>query len=325
MRTGADSQVRETLIPRRPLTAPMVRVAAVQAEPVLLDAAKSLEKAVGLVARAADMGAGLVVFPETFVPGYAQWAHSARFEDARHKAVYARLARNSVRVPEDLQQVADAAKTHRTTVVLPVTERDPRTPGTLYNTMVVFGPDGAYLGKHRKLVPTHHERTVYGYGDGDTLRAFEVDGVRFGGLLCWNNYMPLARAALYRQGIQIWLAPTADDLDAWQETMRFIARESRCFVVCAALLQRKSSFPEDWELRDDPAWEAEDEWNERGGSCIVGPDGAYLAHPVYQEETILVADLDLDQTVAERLTFDPMGHYGRPEVLRLDVVGLDDA
>lgn len=300
-----------------------LRVAAVQAEPVLLDAAASLQKAVDLVHQAADRGARLVLFPETFVPGYAQWSHSARFEDEAHKAVYARLARNSLLVPEDLDLIQAVAKERQVTVVLPVTEKTQRTPGTLFNTMAVFGPDGRFLGKHRKLVPTHHERTVYGYGDGDTLRAFEVDGVRFGGLLCWNNYMPLARAALYQQGIQIYLAPTADDLDSWQNTMQFIARESRCFVVCAALLQRKASFPADWELRDDPAWLQEDEWNERGGSCILAPDGSYLAPPVYQEETILVADLDLDRVVAERMTFDPMGHYGRPEVLRLDVDGLD--
>lgn len=243
-----------------------LRVAAVQAEPVLLDLQKTLEKTVDLVREAADKGARLVLFPETFVPGYAQWSHSARFEDRAHKAVYARLARNSVRVPEDLAVVAEVAKERGVTVVLPVTEKEPETPGTLYNTMVVFGPDGSYQGKHRKLVPTHHERTVYGYGGGETMRAFDVDGVRFGGLLCWNNYMPLARAALYRQGIQIWLAPTADDLDSWQTAMQFIARESRCFVISAALLQRKSSFPADWELKDDPAWAAEDEWNERGGS-----------------------------------------------------------
>ncbi|MBW3582660.1 MAG: carbon-nitrogen hydrolase family protein [Euryarchaeota archaeon] len=300
-----------------------LRVAAVQAEPVILDAERSLEKAARLVREAAAEGAKLVVFCETFVPGYAQWAHSARFEDPKHKAAYARLARNSVRVPDDLERIAEVAKATATTVVLPVTEKDPRTPGTLYNTLTVFGPDGRYVGKHRKLVPTHHERTVYGYGGGDTMRAFEVDGVRFGGLLCWNNFMPVARYALYRQGIQVYLAPTADDLPSWQTAMRFIARESRAYIVAPALVQRRSSFPDDWELRGEPAWESEDEWNERGGTCIVAPDGEYLHEPVYAQETTLIADLDLDRVVAERQTFDPAGHYAREEVLRLTVTDLE--
>lgn len=303
---------------------PPLRVAAVQAEPVLMDAKATLAKAADLVRQAGRDGARLVVFPETFVPAYAQWAHSARFEDAKHKAVFARLARNSVRVPEDLAVVADAARRANATVAIGVTEHvDGESPANLYNTLAVFGPDGAFRGKHRKLVPTHHERTVYRYGDGDTMRAFEHEGVRFGGLLCWNNFMPLARYALYQQGIQLWLAPTADDLPSWQTAMQFIARESRSFVISPVLIQRKSHFPVDWELRGDPAWEAENEWNERGGSCILGPDGSYLAGPVYDEETILYADCDLDRVVAERLTFDPSGHYARPEVLGVSVRGLE--
>ena len=300
-----------------------LRAAVVQAEPVLLDREATLAKAVELVREAAGSGSRLIVFPETFVPGYAQWAHSSRFEDPKQKAAFARLVRNSVRVPEDLSSIAAVAKQTKTTVVMPVTETEPRTPGTPYNTMAVFGPDGAFLGKHRKLVPTHHERTIYGYGGGETLRAFESQGVRFGGLLCWNNYMPLARAALYAQGVQVWIAPTADDLPSWSNAMRFIARESRSYVLSANLIQRKSHFPKDWELRGDPAWEAENEWNESGGSCIVGPDGEFVVEPVFEKETILSAELDLDRVVAERLTFDPTGHYGRGEVLRLDVQGLD--
>lgn len=300
-----------------------LRVAAVQAEPVLMDAKATLSKAVDLIRQAGDKGARLILFPETFVPAYAQWAHSARFEDALHKRAFARLARQSVRVPQDLEVVAAAARRAGATVAIGVTERvDGESPANLYNTLAVFGPYGEFLGKHRKLVPTHHERTVYRYGDGDTLRAFQSEGTRFGGLLCWNNFMPLARFALYQQGIQVWLAPTADDLPSWQTAMKYIARESRCFVLSAVLLQRKSHFPDDWELRGDPAWEAENEWNERGGSCIVGPDGEYLVEPVYEEETVLVADCDLDRVVAERLTFDPSGHYARPEVLDLQVRGL---
>lgn len=289
-----------------------------------MDAKGSLAKAAHLIRQAGDKGARFILFPETFVPAYPQWAHSARFEDPKHKAAFARLARNSVRVPEDVGIISDAAKRARSSVAIGLTELDGgESPASLYNTLAVFGPNGAYLGKHRKLVPTHHERTIYRNGNGDTLRAFHVDGLTFGGLLCWNNFMPLARYALYRQGIQLWLAPTADDLASWAVAMRYIARESRCFVISAALLQRRSHFPDDWELRGDPAWEGENEWNEAGGSCIVGPDGEFIVEPVYKEETILTADVDLNRVVEERLTFDPSGHYARSEVLRLHVDGLD--
>lgn len=297
-------------------------LAAVQAEPVILDADACLEKATRLIERTPQ--ADLIVFPETFVPGYAHWAHDASFEDDAHKALHARLARNSLALPEDLGTIQQAAQDAEATVVLPVTEQVHETPGTLYNTMAVVGPDGTYLGKHRKLVPTHHERTAYGYGDGDTMRAFEVDGTRFGGLLCWENFMPLARAALYQQGIQLYLAPTADDLETWQTAMRFIARESRCFVVAPALVQRKASFPADFELAGTPAWEAEDAFNERGGSVILGPDAEILAGPVYEKETVLTATVDLDDAIAERQTFDPAGHFARREVLDLTVHGLEE-
>ena len=297
---------------------------------MILDAEATIAKAVQLIADAAAAGARFIVFPETFLPGYAQWAHSARFEDADHKKLHARLVRESVRVPEGLGAIEAAARKAVAVVVFPVTESDARTPGTPYNTMAMFGPDG-YLGKHRKLVPTHHERTTYGYGGGDTMRAFEATlpaaggtiTVRFGGLTCWNNYMPLARAALYMQGIQIYVAPTADDRPEWQTAMQFIAQESRCFVIAPCLIQRKSSFPADFELGDHPEWQAEKEWNERGGSCIVAPDGSYVAEPVYEKETIVYGDIDMDRVVAERQGFEAMGHYGRGEVLRLQVDGLD--
>jgi nitrilase len=297
-------------------------LAAVQAEPEILDSEGCLEKAVGIVERSDE--ADLIAFPETFVPGYAQWAHDAAFEDEDHKAAYARLAANTLQVPEDLAPIQEAAREAHATVVFPVTETVPQTPGTLYNTMTVIGPEGTYLGKHRKLVPTHHERTVYGYGDGDTMRAFEAEGTRFGGLLCWENYMPLARAALYEQGIEVYVAPTADDLESWQTTMKHVARESRCFVVAPALLQRKASFPDDFELAHRPTWEREPAFNERGGSVIVGPDGEVLAGPIYEKEAVVTATVDLADVVAERQTFDPAGHFGRSEVLDLTVRGLED-
>jgi len=249
-------------------------VAAVQAEPVVLDAEACLAKAAEKVRQLPE--ADLVAFPETFVPGYAHWSHDASFEDDDHKALHARLARNSLRLPEDLGPVREAAREAEAALALPVTERTEETPGTLYNTIAYLGPDGSFLGKHRKLVPTHHERTVHGYGDGAGLRAVETRGTRMAGLLCWENYMPLARAALYQQGIEIYLAPTADDLDSWQTTMQHVARESRCFVVAPAILQRKDAFPDDFELADRRSWQEEPRVNEAGGSVILGPDGTVL-------------------------------------------------
>lgn len=297
-------------------------VAAVQAEPEVLDAKACLAKAVDHVERLPE--ADLVAFPESFVPGYAHWSHDASFEDEDHKALHARLVENSLRVPEDLDPIQRAARETGTTVVLPVTERTETTPGTPYNTIAAIGSDGSFLGKHRKLVPTHHERTVYGYGQGEHMACFESEGLRFGGLLCWENYMPLARAALYEQGIQLYLAPTADDLESWQTTMKHIARESRCFVVAPALLQTKEAFPEDFELADHDAWQDEPEVNERGGTAIFAPDGERIAGPVYGEETVVTATIDLQETLAERQTFDPMGHFGRTDVLDLTVHGLEE-
>jgi nitrilase len=297
-------------------------LAAVQAEPAVLDGKACLAKAADLVQHNAE--ADLIAFPETFVPGYAHWAHDASFEDGDHKRLHARLARNSLELPEDLGPVAEAAREAGAVVAFPVTETVADTPGTLYNTIAVIGPDGELMGKHRKLVPTHHERTVYGYGDGYTMRAFEHEGVRFGGLLCWENYMPLARQALYEQGIQVYLAPTADDLERWQATMTHIATESRCFVVSPALLQTKSAFPADFELADHPAWQAEPDVNEAGGTAIFAPDGTTLAGPVYEEETVLTVEIDLEETIAERQTFDAAGHFAREDVLDLTVRGLEE-
>jgi len=297
-------------------------LACVQAEPVVLDATASMAKTVDLVRVNDD--ADVIAFPETFVPGYAHWAHDASFESDAHKRLHARLVNEALTLPDDLGPIQDAASAADATVVLPVTETDPDTPGTPYNTIAVIGPDGSYRGKHRKLVPTHHERTVYGYGDGDTMQAFEHRGTRLGGLLCWENYMPLARAALYQQGIQLYVAPTADDRDDWQTAMRFVAHEARCFVIAPALYQTKDAFPEDFELADTQAWHEEPHVNEAGGSAIFAPDGTVIEGPTYEKETTLTATVTVEDTIAERQTFDPAGHFARDEVLDLTLHGLEE-
>ncbi len=197
-----------------------------------------------------------------------------------------------------------------------MTERDPTRPGTLYNALLYHAPDGSLALKHRKLVPTNHERLVWGQGSGEGLRAIETPLGRLGGLICWENYMPLARFALYESGVEIYVASTADDSDAWQATLVHLARESRAFVVAPSHFQRSAAYPDDFPLRDEIA---SVETIGRGGSAILAPDGSYLAGPLYDEEGILYAELDPARLDEERQRFDPAGHYHRPDVLSLEV------
>jgi nitrilase len=297
-----------------------VKAACVQAEPVVLDRDATLEKLERLTAEAAGEGAELVVFPEAFIPVYpsSTWAkHFAGWADERSKAAFARIAEEAVAVPGPAaDRLAAAAKAHGVWLVTGVTEVDPERPGTLYNTLLYHAPDGSLALKHRKLVPTNHERLVWGPGDGSGLRAIPTDVGRLGGLICWENYMPLARFALYESGIEIYVASTADDGEAWQSTLVHIAREARSFVVSPSHFQRASAYPDDFPLRE--ALEGLDVLG-RGGSAILGPDGSYLAGPLYDAEGILYAELEPARLYEERQRFDPAGHYHRPDVLRLKV------
>src|SRR3954465_823506 len=297
-----------------------VTVACVQAEPVILDRDATIEKLATLAAEAAGNGAKLLVFPEAFIPAYPSsvWARAlAGWSEPGAKEAFALLARESLEVPsEAADRLAEIAREHEVWLVTGVTERDPEHPGTLYNTLLYHGPDGSLALKHRKLVPTNHERLGWGQGDGEGLRAIETGIGRIGGLICWENYMPLARFALYESGVEIYVASTADDSDAWQATLVHIARESRAFVVSPCHFQRGSSYPDDFPLREETA-----DLNPlgRGGSAILAPDGSYLAGPLYDEEGILYADLDPQRLAAERQRFDAAGHYHRPDVLELHV------
>ncbi len=294
-----------------------VTVACVQAEPVVLDRAATIEKLGVLTAEAASHGAGLVVFPETFVSVYPSsvWAKAlAGWGDDRAKAAFSALAREGVEVPgAAADQLGAIAREHGVWLVTGVNEVD---NGTVYNALLYHAPDGSLALKHRKLVPTNHERLIWGQGDGSGLRALQTPLGRIGGLICWENYMPLARFSLYESGVEIYLASTADDGDSWQATLVHIARESRAFVVAPSHFQRASAYPDDFPLRD--LLDGLDVIG-RGGSAILAPDGSYLAGPVYDEETILYAELDLERLFEERQRFDPAGHYHRPDVLRLEV------
>jgi nitrilase len=297
-----------------------VRVACVQAQPVILDRERTLDKVEQLAAEAAREGAELVVFPETFVSVYpsSRWAKAfaGRANDGV-KETFARIAQSSVAVGRASEQrLAATARELGIWLVTGVNEVDPERPGTIYNSLLYHAPDGSLALHHRKLVPTNHERLVWGQGDGRGLQAVETGFGRVGGLICWENYMPLARFALYESGVEIYVASTADDADAWQATLVHLARESRAFVIAPCHYQHADAYPNDFPLRDelDGAGTLG-----RGGSAILAPDGSYLAGPLYDEERILYAELDPSRLLAERQRFDPAGHYHRPDVLRLGV------
>jgi nitrilase len=290
-----------------------VRVACAQIEPVVFDREATLDKLESVAADVAAKGAQLVLFPETFVPVYpsSRWAHALAVSGEGGKELWARLARASVTVPSAAtDRIGAIARQHALVLAVGVNELD---GGTLYNTLLVFTPDGKLALRHRKLMPTNHERMVWGLGDGSGLETIDTGLGRVGGLICWENFMPLARAALYESGLDIYLAPTADDSESWHDSVRHIAREARAFVLSCCVYQRASSYPDDVPIADGS------DLLGRGGSAIVGPDGEYLAGPLWDEEGILFADLDPDLLYAERQRFDAAGHYSRPDVLRLEV------
>ena len=295
-----------------------MKVACVQVEPVILDREATLDRLEQLAAEAAGNGAELVVFPETFVPVYpsSRWAKAfAAWQNDGAKRVFAQIAENSVSVGSPAERrIGAAARELGIWLVTGVNEVESERPGTIYNSLLYHSPDGELALHHRKLVPTNHERLVWGQGDGRGLHAVETGFGRIGGLICWENYMPLARVALYESGVEIYIASTADDSEAWQATLVHIARESRAYVIAPCHYQRASSYPADFPLE----LEGPDLLG-FGGSAILAPDGSYLAGPLYEEEAILYAELDPSLLLAERQRFDPVGHYSRPDVLRLDV------
>jgi nitrilase len=302
-----------------------VKVACVQAEPAILDREATLDRLEQLAAEAAGNGAELVVFPETFIPVYpsSRWAKAfAGWQDDGAKRVFAQIAQNSIAVGSPSERrIAAAAQELGVWLVTGVNEVESERPGTIYNSLLYHSPAGELVLHHRKLVPTNHERLVWGQGDGRGLHAVETGFGRIGGLICWENYMPLARFALYESGVEIYVASTADDGDAWQATLVHIARESRAYVVSPCHFQRASSYPADFPLASELEGAG---LLGRGGSAILAPDGSYLAGPLYDDEGILYADLDPPALLAERQRFDPVGHYNRPDVLQLTVRG-DDA
>jgi nitrilase len=293
-----------------------VTVACVQAEPVVLDRSATIKKIESLAGDVADKGARLALFPEAYIPVYPsnRWVrYLAGGGDGRAKATFARLARESIVVPsKETKRLGRIAHANDLWLAIGANEL---AGGTIYNSLLLFSPGGSLALHHRKLMPTNHERLVWGLGTKQGLGAVETDLGRIGGLICWENFMPLARFALYESGIEIYLAPTAEDSDDWHVSMRHIARESRTYVLSCCVFQRVSTYPDDVEIADGP------ELIGRGGSAILAPDGSYLAGPLWDEEGILVAELDAQRLLEERQRFDPAGHYHRPDVFQFGLTG----
>jgi nitrilase len=291
-----------------------VRAAVVQAAPVAFDRARTLDKLETLAAKAAQQGAELAVFPEAFVSAYPKGLDfgavvGRRTREGRDQ--FRRYFESAVEVPgPDVERIGEAARANRLHLVVGVIERD---GGTLYCTALFFADDGRLLGKHRKVMPTAAERLVWGFGDGSTLSVFDTRLGRVGAVICWENYMPMLRMAMYSKGVQLYCAPTADDRETWLPTMRHVALEGRCFVLSACQVLRRTDLPPDLPnaLGEGILM--------RGGSCIVDPAGNVLAGRVFDEEAILTADLDLDEIARGKYDFDVAGHYARPDLFQLSV------
>lgn len=299
-----------------------VRVAVVQAAPVIMDRNETVDKAVRLTQEAGEKGAKIVIFPEAFIPAYPRGLSFGSKIGSRTMAGrqdWFRYWENSIEVPgQSTELLGEAARKAGVYLVIGVIERDQETSGgTLYCTVLFFSPEGKLLGKHRKLKPTAAERVVWGEGDGSTLPVFDTPYGKIGALICWENYMPLARAAMYAKGIQLYIAPTADARESWQSTIRHIAMEGRCFVLSCNQYVTKDMYPVDLACYDE--LESSPDIMSSGGSAIVGPLGEYVVEPIYGKEDILIADLNLRDITYSQLDFDSVGHYSRPDVFTLIV------
>ena len=300
----------------------MIKLAVVQEPPVYLDMERSLERATDLIAKAAAAGARLVVFPEVWLPGYPTfvWRLSPGKDMGKTDELFALTQANSVDLSRDgLAPLRAAAKEHGVVIVLGYQEIDGAVSGsTLFNACAIIDADGRIANNHRKLMPTNPERMVWGFGDGAGLNVVETAVGRIGALICWENYMPLARAALYAQNIDIYVAPTWDSGDTWLATMQHIAREGACWVIgCATSLEARDipeSLPHREILFPDP-----DEWVNPGDAVVYKPFGGVHAGPKRREKGLLLAEIDPGAAKASRRKFDVAGHYARPDVLSLTV------
>ena len=300
----------------------MHKIAVIQESSILLDKEKTIALAISQIEKAANSGAELVIFPEAFISGYPAWIWRLRPGNdwGINEALHSRLLNSAVDIDHnELKLLCDAARDHKVTIVCGLNERDGKlSRATLYNTVVIIGNDGNILNRHRKLMPTNPERMVWGFGDGSGLNVVDTPVGRIGTLVCWENYMPLARYSLYSQGIDIYIAPTYDSGDGWLGTMQHIAREGRCWVVSSGVAITREDIPTDFPEKESLYPESET-WINPGDSAVVAPGGEMIAGPMREEKGILFAEVDISQVAASRRALDVSGHYARPDVFNLHV------
>lgn len=300
----------------------MTKVAIAQESPVFLNKVKTIKKAVALIKQASSSGAKLIVFPEAFIPGYPAWLWRLRpgSDWSVNEKLYASLFDNSVDLnTDDILPICRAAKKHNINVVCGLNEKDNKlSQATLYNTVITIASDGTIINRHRKLMPTNPERMIWGFGDGSGLKVVDTPIGRIGALMCWENYMPLARYALYSQGIEIYIAPTYDSGDGWVGTIQHIAREGRCWVICCGVALENSDIPSDFPDRKSLYPESED-WINPGDSLVVKPGGEIVAGPMHNDKGMLYCDIDAKLVGTAKRTLDVAGHYSRPDIFKLHV------
>ncbi len=297
-----------------------VKVAAAQAAPIFLDRQRTVKKACDLIYQAGKNGAKLIVFPEAFISGYPDWVWVVPNGNSKMlDELYRELVENAVTIPdESTHQLCQAAKEAGVYTAIGVHEKNSEASGaTLFNTLLYIDDSGAVIGKHRKLIPTGGERLVWGRGDGNTLPVFDTPFGRLGGLLCWENYMPLARQAMYLGGTQIYVAPTWDSSENWVLSMRHIAREGGMFVISVCQAFRMDDIPDQYEFKN--LYSGKREWINEGNSCIVNPRGEIIAGPSKNKQEILYAEIDLSLITKSKRMFDVVGHYARPDVFKYEI------
>ncbi|MCA9731808.1 MAG: carbon-nitrogen hydrolase family protein [Deferribacteres bacterium] len=298
----------------------LTKIAAAQLSPVFLNKEKTVQKACEAIAEAGGKGCKLIVFPEAFIAGYPDWVWLVpNSKGAVLNELYIELVENAVSIPGNTtDRLCKAAKSAKINVVIGLHERNSETSNTsLYNSLLFISDQGTILGKHRKLIPTGGERLIWAQGDGSTLKSYTTSAGKVAGLICWENFMPLARNAIYEAGTQILASPTWDKSPNWLQSMQHIAREGGCFVISTCMALRKNDIPDAYEFKK--LYPKDREWINAGNSAIIAPNGKFLAGPLDAEEGILYADIDLKQIIASKRMFDVVGHYARPDVFQFGI------
>jgi nitrilase len=298
----------------------LIKVAAAQLSPIFLNKEKTIEKACKAILEAGEKGADLIVFPEAFISGYPDWIWLIpNSKGADLNELYVKLVENAVSVPDDgTRQLCKAAKEAGVNVVMGMHERNSETSNaSLFNSLLFIDDKGLIIGKHRKLIPTGGERLIWAQGDGSTLRSYDTSAGKIGGLICWENFMPLARNAIYESGAQLLATPTWDKSPNWIQSMQHIAREGGLFVISSCMALKMDDIPDSYEFKK--LYPEGREWINVGNSAIIAPNGQILAGPLEAEEGILYADIDFDQVIKAKRMFDAVGHYSRPDVFNFNI------